>query len=84
MPSILTLIEKRRNQHNYFVNDRPQHADWVLFEFLYDGFLMPKYAEKSRPLFEAAAPGLITWVENYIARDNRLSAYLNSRPDSDF
>ena len=83
-PWYLRLLNARVNEHHLFVGDRPQHADWAVFEFLEDGFLRPKHAELRRPLIEANAPKLIEFVEHFKSNNPRLVEYLASRPDCEF
>lgn len=84
LPWYLTKLSARLNEHNLFVNDRPQHADWAMFEFIYDVFLREKVAEKSKPLLEAHAPKLITFAENFKNSNAGLASYLATRPECEF
>ena len=84
LPWYLTRLNARVNEHNYFVGDRPQHADWAIFEFIYDVFLRAKYVDQNKPLLEAHAPKLLTFAENFKNSNERLNAYLATRPECEF
>ena len=83
-PWYLRLLNARVNEHHHFVGDAPQHADWAVFEFLEDGFLREKHAEKRRPLIEAHAPKLVEFVEHFKETYPRVVEYLATRPDCEF
>jgi glutathione S-transferase len=78
------LLNGRVNEHNFFVGSTPQHADWAAFEFLWDWFLSPEKVDKFRALFEAHAPKLIQFTENFMNHSQNLKNYLASRPDKPF
>ena len=80
-PVYLRMLNKRVNEHHFFVNDRAQHADWVVFDTIWSCFLMPGYGEKNRALLESNAPKVLVFAENFKSRDERLSAYMAARPD---
>ena len=83
-PWYLNHFNKRVNEHNFLVGSTPQHADWALFEFLWDAFLRPEKIEKSRALFEAAAPKLLQFTEHFRTHNENLANYLATRPDKPF
>jgi glutathione S-transferase len=77
----LRHLNGRVNEHNFFVGSTPQHADWAIFEFLWDGFLRPEKIEKVRALFEAHAPKLLRFTEHFRNHNQNLANYLSTRPD---
>jgi glutathione S-transferase len=80
----LRHLNGRVNEHNFFVGSTPQHSDWAVFEFLWDGFLRPEKVDKFRPLFEAHAPKLLQFTEHFRTHNQNLTNYLASRPDKPF
>lgn len=84
LPWYLKKLNDRVNEHGFFVGNSPQHADWAVFEFIWDGFLRPGKAAEGRPLLEAHAPKLIAFAENFKNSNQRLSDYLSSRPEREY
>jgi glutathione S-transferase len=84
LPWYLKHLNCRVNEHNLFVSCTPQHADWAVFEFIWDEFLRPERIEKSRAMFEAVAPKLIQFAESFRCHNQNLINYLATRPDSQF
>ena len=84
LPSYLRLLDARVNDHYLFVNDKPQHADWAVFEFLEDAFLRERYAATQKPLLYASAPKLATFAEKFKENHPRLVEYLAGRPDCQY
>ena len=81
LPWYLNRLSARINEQHYFVNDRPQHADWVIFQFIHDAFLRTKYIDQNKPLLEAHAPKILAFAEHFRNSNARLDAYLTSRPE---
>eukprot|EP00358_Blepharisma_japonicum_P007235 CAMPEP_0202944714 /NCGR_PEP_ID=MMETSP1395-20130829/5583_1 /ASSEMBLY_ACC=CAM_ASM_000871 /TAXON_ID=5961 /ORGANISM="Blepharisma japonicum, Strain Stock R1072" /LENGTH=208 /DNA_ID=CAMNT_0049643867 /DNA_START=10 /DNA_END=636 /DNA_ORIENTATION=- len=83
LPERLRIIEKRLNESNtHLVGDSLSHADFVVFEFIYDGYLRPQRVATARPLLEASAPRLIQFAENFKSHPN-VAAYLATREERD-
>lgn len=80
---VIAVLNNRVNEHHLFVSNIPQHADWAVFEFLWDGFFRAGRAAEGRPLIEATAPKLVAFVENFKSTNQKLSDYLDARPELD-
>lgn len=83
LPFYLKCLNNRVNEHNLFVGNSPQHADWAVFQFIWDGFLRSGKAATRKPILELHAPKLISFAENFKNSDQNLSHYLSTRPDRD-
>ena len=83
LPYYLAILNQKVKENNLFVNDQPQHADWAIFEFVYDIFLRGKNVEKTRPLVDAHAPKLVAFAEHFKSSNAALATYLASRPECD-
>ncbi|CAG9323559.1 unnamed protein product [Blepharisma stoltei] len=81
LPERLKIIEKRLNESNtHLAGDSISHADFVVFEFLYDGFLRPQKAATARSILEANAPRLLQFAETFKSHPH-LAAYLATREE---
>ena len=83
LPYYLRLLNARVNEHHLFTGSSAQHADWAVFEFVWDGFLRAGKVAMGRPALEAHAPKLIAFAENFKNSNQNLSNYLNARPEKD-
>jgi glutathione S-transferase len=83
-PFYLRILNARVNEHGLFVGSSVQHADWAVFQFVWDGFLRKGKVDIGRPTLEAHAPKLITFAENFKNSDHNLSNYLESRPEQPY
>lgn len=85
MPSKLKLIENRLNPENTFlVNGMLSHADFVIFEFLYDYFLRPLKAHSMRQLLEKSSLRLLEFSEKFLKNDPKLLEYITNREEKPF
>ena len=84
LPFYLRILNARVNEHGLFVGSSVQHADWAVFQFVWDGFLRPAKLETGRLILEAHAPKLVTFSENFKSSNQNLSNYLDSRPERQY
>lgn len=83
LPFYLKCLNNRVNDHNLFVGNSPQHADWAVFQFIWDGFLRSGKAATRKPILEAHGPKLIQFAESFKNSDENLNNYLRTRPERD-
>lgn len=85
-PVKLQLLQKRYNDYGgkYFVGNQITIADFHVFEFVYDNFMLASQRETDLPGLTAFAPRLIEYVDSFLKQSANLQAYLRSRPNITF
>lgn len=83
MPRYLKMIQKRLEDNHggdgFFVGESATVADFSIFQFLHDWLLRPGHKEHGEAVLTSAAPKLKEFADRFLAGNEHLRNYLETR-----